>query len=91
MFYRCPPCKAIAPTYDALARQYGDTIVFLKVNVDKVPTIKSILSVWAMPSFYFIKHSKVIGSFMGANESKLRYGLEHDGNLGICSSSCLIL
>ena len=91
LLHRCGPCKYIAPKYEALARQYKDKdIVFLKVDVDKVPKIKSILSVWAMPSFYFIRNGTKISSFMGANESLLQRGLENDGNIGMCSS-CSIL
>ena len=84
----CPPCKLIAPVFDALARQYKH-VVFVKVDVDKVPSITSILSVWAMPTFAFLKQGKKISSFMGANERLLRRGLENDGNIGMCSSCCI--
>ncbi|CAJ1957094.1 unnamed protein product [Cylindrotheca closterium] len=85
----CPPCKAIAPVFEAFARQHPQ-VVFLKVDVDHVPTIKSILSVWAMPTFAFVKHGSKVGSFVGAKESMLKYGIENDGNVGICSS-CAIM
>ncbi|OEU14648.1 thioredoxin-like protein [Fragilariopsis cylindrus CCMP1102] len=78
----CPPCKQIAPVFDALARENSQTtndIVFVKVDVDKVPTIKSILGVWAMPSFFFLKDGNKVGSFMGANENLLRKGIANDG------------
>lgn len=81
----CPPCKAIAPVFEALAREHPE-VVFLKVDVDAVPSIKSILSVWAMPTFAFLKHGSKVGSFVGAKESLLRYGIQHDGNVGRCAS-----
>jgi thioredoxin 1 len=68
-----------------MARQYTD-VVFLKVDVDKVPSIKNILGVWAMPTFAFLRNGNKVGSFMGANEQSLRRGLENDGNMGVCSS-----
>ena len=61
-------------------------VVFLKVDVDKVPSIKSILSVWAMPTFAFLKEGNKLGSFMGADERKLREGIKNGGVVGICSS-----
>ena len=85
----CPPCRQIAPTFLSLAQQYPD-IVFVKVDVDKVPEIKSVLSVWAMPTFTFLRNGNVVGSFMGADVRKLRYGLNNGGKVGICGS-CTIL
>ena len=61
-----------------------------KVDVDKVPEIKSVLSVWAMPTFTFLRNGNVVGSFMGADVRKLRYGLNNGGKVGICGS-CTIL
>ena len=53
----CPPCRQIAPVFEALSREdaYKDTTVFLKVDIDVWPGIKRHLSVWAMPTFYFLK------------------------------------
>jgi thioredoxin 1 len=81
----CPPCKAIAPVFEALAREHSQ-VVFLKVDVDQMPSIKAILNVWAMPTFAFLKHGSKVGSFVGAKESMLRYGIQHDGNVGMCAS-----
>ncbi|KAG7368203.1 thioredoxin [Nitzschia inconspicua] len=81
----CSPCRQIAPVFEALARQHPN-VVFVKVDVDKVPTIKTILGVWAMPSFFFFKNGKKLSSFMGANENALRRGIANDGNVGMCSS-----
>jgi thiol-disulfide isomerase/thioredoxin len=51
----CPPCRQIAPTFEALARQHHDTTVFIKIDIDVWPGVKRHLSVWAMPTFYFLK------------------------------------
>lgn len=78
---------------DALARQHPDSVLFIKVDVDKLPTIKASLGVWAMPTFYFFKHGNKVGSFMGADVAQLKRGIANDGKVGMCSSltsSCSI-
>ena len=77
----CPPCVAIAPRFEALSRQYQD-VVFIKVDVDKVPSIPQILGVWAMPTFFFLKNGSKVGRITGANESAIRSGLESGGRVG---------
>ena len=77
--------------FEGLASDYVD-IVFIKVNVDKVPAISKQLSVWALPTFAFLKYGKKVGSFMGANQNLLRSGLENDGQISMCNSmGCDIL
>ena len=78
----------MAPIFEALALQYPN-VVFIKVDVEKVPQIKNMLSVWALPTFCFLRNGTKISSFMGANESSLKRGLENNGNIGICSSCCI--
>lgn len=87
----CPPCQQMAPVFDKLAGDYPD-VVFIKMDMDQVPAfLKSELSVWALPTFVFFKHGKKAGSFMGANTTLLRRGLENDGQVSMCSScNCVI-
>mmetsp|Transcript_13534 Transcript_13534/g.28568 ORF Transcript_13534/g.28568 Transcript_13534/m.28568 type:complete len:133 (-) Transcript_13534:1943-2341(-) len=85
----CPPCKHIAPVVDALAREHPE-IVFVKVDVDEVPAIKTILGVWVLPSFFFLREGNKVGSFTGANEGLLRKGIANDGYVGGVCSSCVI-
>lgn len=83
----CPPCQQMAPIFERLATngEYPDA-VFIKINMDQVPSLKSELSVWALPTFCFFKNGIKVGSFMGANETLLRTGLEQDGRVSMCSS-----
>ena len=81
----CPPCRQMAPVFDSLAKEYPN-VVFLKVDMDKVPSLKNELSVWALPTFAFLRYGKRVGGFMGANPSLLRRGLENNGEVSLCSS-----
>mmetsp|Transcript_13440 Transcript_13440/g.19812 ORF Transcript_13440/g.19812 Transcript_13440/m.19812 type:complete len:124 (+) Transcript_13440:3-374(+) len=84
----CPPCRQISPVFEALAQEYPH-IVFIKVDVDKVPSIKHIVGVWAMPTFAFFQNGVKVGSFMGANERLLRRGLQNNGIVSVCSTCVL--
>jgi len=86
----CPPCNAMAPIFEALASEYTD-VVFIKIDMDQVPSLKGELGVWALPTFCFYRYGKKQGSFMGANEKLLRRGLENNGEVSMCSTlSCTI-
>jgi len=86
----CPPCRAMTPVFEALASEYTD-VVFIKIDMDQVPSLKSELGVWALPTFCFYRYGKKQGSFMGANEKLLRRGLENNGEVSMCSTlSCTI-
>lgn len=50
---RCGPCHAIAPTYEALSKQYT-SVNFLKCDVEAARDVASQYAVRAMYAFYFI-------------------------------------
>ena len=75
----------MSPIFEDLSIQFPD-IVFIKVDTDKAPEVKSILGVWALPTFAFVRNGQKISSFAGANERALRQGLQNNGELGYCSS-----
>ncbi|QRV80423.1 thioredoxin [Ceratobasidium sp. AG-Ba] len=66
----CGPCHAIAPKYDALAKQYTN-VNFTKCDVDAVPSIAQEYSVAAMPTFVFIKNGKKVDQVRGADPRAL--------------------
>lgn len=71
----CGPCKMIAPKFSELEAQFP-SIEFLKVNVDDAEDVAERFGVRAMPTFIFMKKSKVIGKVEGANLNKVIAGLE---------------
>ncbi|KAG6012107.1 hypothetical protein E4U54_007724 [Claviceps lovelessii] len=58
----CPPCKAIAPIFEQLAKKHTKPsyLAFAKVNVDKVNGLASTYKVTAMPTFLFFKAGKQV-------------------------------
>ena len=61
----CGPCKAIAPTVDALEKEFGDKISFVKLNVDDNPISPSKYGVQAIPTLIFFKDGKVAEQITG--------------------------
>ena len=61
----CGPCKAIAPTVDALEKEYGDKMTFVKVNVDENPIAPSKFGVQAIPTLIFFKNGEIADQITG--------------------------
>jgi thioredoxin 1 len=61
----CGPCKAIAPTVEALEKTYGDQMTFAKVNVDENPLSPSKYGVQAIPTLIFFKNGEIADQITG--------------------------
>ncbi len=61
----CGPCKAIAPTVEALEEEYGDKMTFVKVNVDENPIAPSKFGVQAIPTLIFFKNGEIADQITG--------------------------
>lgn len=67
----CGPCKMIGPVFDALAAEYGERAVFLKVDVDENGETAQDCGIRAMPTFQFYKGGGKVAEFAGADKAKL--------------------
>jgi len=61
----CGPCKAIAPSVEALEKEFGDQMSFVKVNVDDNPITPSKYSVQAIPTLIFFKNGEIAEQITG--------------------------
>ena len=68
----CGPCQRIAPAFSALADEYADSALFVKVDVDKLGELAAQLGVTSMPTFLFMRDGEVIDRMSGADEASLR-------------------
>ena len=50
----CGPCKRVAPTLEALAKEYEGEIIIYKVNTDKNPNVSRAFGISGIPAFLFI-------------------------------------
>lgn len=76
----CPPCKAAAPIYAKMSKDYSDSVVFAKCNVDEARDVAKELQVTAMPTFTLFKRGLEVNKMTGfGGEAKLRALLEQHG------------
>ncbi|MCP4670349.1 MAG: thioredoxin [Desulfobacula sp.] len=61
----CGPCKAIAPTVEALEKEFGEKMTFTKVNVDENPVSPSKYGVQAIPTLIFFKDGEIAEQITG--------------------------
>lgn len=62
----CGPCQRIAPILDELAKEYGESIVIYKVDIDKNPELAKAFGISSIPAIMYIptkgKPSMTVGS-----------------------------
>jgi thioredoxin 1 len=61
----CGPCKAIAPTVEALAGQYRDQLKVAKVNIDDHPKTAAAYGVMSIPTLLLFKEGKLVDTLIG--------------------------
>jgi thioredoxin 1 len=61
----CGPCRAIAPIVEELAESFGDTVKFMKCNVDENPVTPTKYGIKSIPTLIFFKDGKVLDKIVG--------------------------
>ncbi|KAL1454228.1 hypothetical protein WDU94_010503 [Cyamophila willieti] len=67
----CGPCQGIKPKITGLADEVPD-VEFFKVDVDENEDIAKEYQISNLPTFVFLKSSKKVDQFSGANFDKLK-------------------
>ena len=68
-YFRCGPCKVIAPKFEDFSEKYTDA-VFLKVIGDASPDASKLMKregVRSVPSFHYFKDGEKVDVVNGAN------------------------
>ena len=71
----CPPCKAIAPVFEKLAKAHPST-QFVKIDIDYFQDVAQRYSIRSVPTFCFINGTLMINQFSGANEDTLKENIK---------------
>ncbi|MHA1733363.1 MAG: thioredoxin family protein [Promethearchaeota archaeon] len=61
----CGPCKMFEPIYNKLQQEFGDRVVFLKLDVDEVPELANYFRISGVPTTLFLAGRKLIYQKVG--------------------------
>lgn len=62
----CPPCIALGPVIDSLAKDFSDRVNVGKINSDENPNVSIAYGVTNLPCVLFIRNGKVVDRLVGA-------------------------
>jgi thioredoxin 1 len=61
----CAPCKALAPTIDAVANEYSGRLRVYKVDIDQAADTAAQFGVSSVPTCIFFRDGKEVDRFIG--------------------------
>ena len=62
----CPPCRALAPTVDAVALEYAGKAKIVKLDIDEEPEIADRYGIRSIPTLLVFKGGEKVGELVGA-------------------------
>lgn len=68
----CKPCSRISPILEKIAEEKKDSLVVVKVDVDKVEDLAREYGIEVMPTFVFKRKGEQLDTLVGSNEDKLK-------------------
>ena len=66
----CPPCRALAPTFEELAASYEGGVRFLKLNVDENSATPQRYGIKGIPTLILFKNGKEEERVVGATSKE---------------------
>ncbi len=61
----CMPCHMVAPTVEAIAKEYKGKLKICKLNVDEAPETASNYGIMSIPTLAIFKNGKVADKVIG--------------------------
>jgi len=62
----CGPCRMVAPVLEEIARDYGDKIEVVKLNIDENPGVAQRYGIMAIPTMNVFSGGEVVKQIVGA-------------------------
>jgi len=62
----CGPCRMIAPTVEALAKDFKGKVAFGKLNTDENVGVATKFGIMSIPTLLFFKDGKLVDKMIGA-------------------------
>ena len=76
----CMPCKMLNPIIKDLEKEYGERVLFIKVNVDIHRALSTYFKIQSIPSVFIIHKKNVVQALNGV-QSKEQYAAALDAVL----------
>ena len=64
----CQPCKALAPTIEAVAEEYDGRLNVYKVDIDNAQETAATFGIQGVPTCIFFKQGKEVDRFVGVQD-----------------------
>lgn len=77
----CGYCRRIAPAYERIAEEYGDTLIAGKINIDEEAQLAQAEQIEVIPTLVLFRNGKAVDSIV-APESKAMIDEFVQGALG---------
>ncbi|HEX7391556.1 MAG TPA: thioredoxin [Thermoplasmata archaeon] len=62
----CGPCRMLAPTFEAIAKDYKGKVAFGKLDTDESPKTAMVMGIHSIPTLIFFKDGKQVERLVGA-------------------------
>jgi thioredoxin 1 len=62
----CGPCRMVAPILEEIARDHGDKIEIVKLNIDENPNVPRDYDIMQIPTMNIYQGGQVVKQIMGA-------------------------
>lgn len=62
----CGPCRQVAPILEEIAKEYGDRLEIVKLNIDENPEVPRNAGVLQIPTLNVYKGGEVVKQIIGA-------------------------
>lgn len=66
----CAPCRMIAPTVEAVAEQYRESVVVVKLNVDENPLVAQRYGIKGIPTLILFRNGQEVQRIVGATSKQ---------------------
>ncbi|MFI9847211.1 thioredoxin [Nonomuraea sp. NPDC051941] len=62
----CGPCRQVAPILEEIAKEYGDKLEIVKLNIDENPGVPRQYGVLQIPTMNVYQNGEVVKQIIGA-------------------------
>jgi thioredoxin 1 len=62
----CGPCKMVAPVLEEIAKEHGDKLRIVKLNIDENPAIARDYQIMSIPTMAVFQGGKIVKTIVGA-------------------------